>query len=119
LLADVRIREATHNQKGLPDAMRGILQAGGNITQDWTVERVVAVGDQATGTTVLADLYQQMKATAVHTDLDALWRQLGVQMKNGVAAFDDHAPLAQIRRAITRPVAPVDFSTRGPQAPIH
>jgi hypothetical protein len=37
LLADVRIREATHNQKGLRDAMRGILDAGGNITQDWTV----------------------------------------------------------------------------------
>lgn len=114
LLADVRIREATHNQKGLQSAMRGILEAGGNITADWTVERVVAVGDQATGTTVLADLYQQMKAKAVHTDLDDLWRRLGVQMKN-----DDQAPLAEIRRAITRPVAPVDFSTHGPQAPIH
>ena len=77
------IREATHNKKGLQSAMRGILEAGGNITEDWTVERVVAVGDQATGTTVLADLYQQMKAKAVHTDLDDLWRRLGVQMKNG------------------------------------
>jgi hypothetical protein len=107
LLADVRIREATHNQKGLPDAMRGILEAGGNITEDWTVERVLDVGDQATGTTVLADLYQQMKATAVHTDLDDLWRQLGVRGKT-----DDHAPLAEIRRAITRP-------THEPQTPIH
>jgi hypothetical protein len=119
LLADIGIREATHNQKGLPDVMRGILEAGGNITEDWTVERLVAVGDQATGTTVLADLYQQMKAKAVHTDLEDLWRRLGVQMKNGAATFDDHAPLAEIRRAITRPVAPVDFSTRAPQAPIH
>ena len=51
LLADVQIREATHNQKGLQDAMRGILDAGGNITEDWTVERVVEVGDKATGTT--------------------------------------------------------------------
>ncbi len=37
--------------------MRGILDAGGNITEDWTVERVAQVGDQATGTTVMADLY--------------------------------------------------------------
>src|SRR6202167_5195607 len=69
LLADVRIREATHNQKGLQDAMRGILEAGGNLTADWTVERVAEVGDRTTGTAVLADLYKQMKATAVHSDL--------------------------------------------------
>ena len=101
LLADVRIREATHNRKGLQDAMRGILEAGGNITEDWTVERVAEVGDRATGTTVIADLYQQMKATAVHTDLDDLWRRLGVQMKNGAVTFNDGAPLAEIRKAIT------------------
>ena len=49
LLADVRIREATQNQKGPADAMRGILDAGGNITEDWTVERVVEVGDKPPG----------------------------------------------------------------------
>jgi hypothetical protein len=105
LLADVRIREATHNRKGLQDAMRGILDAGGNITEDWTVERVVEVGDRATGTTVLADLYEQMKATAVHTDLDDLWRRLGVQVKNGKVTLDDRAPLAEIRKTITVPPA--------------
>ena len=101
LLADVGIREATHNQKGLRDAMRGILNAGGNITQDWTVERVAETGDQATGTTVIADLYNQMKAAAVHTDLDDLWRRLGVRAKNGAVTLDDGAPLAEIRKAIT------------------
>lgn len=101
LLADVQIREATHNQKGLQDAMRGILDGGGNITEDWTVERVVEVGDKATGTAVLANLYKQMKRTAVHTDLDDLWRRLGVQVKNGAVTLDDHAPLANVRKAIT------------------
>jgi hypothetical protein len=106
LLADVQIREATHNRKGLQDAMRGILEAGGNITEEWTVERVMEVGDQATGTTVLTDLYQQMKATAVQTDLDDLWRRLGVQVRNGSVTFDDRAPLAEIRKAITAPSLP-------------
>jgi hypothetical protein len=119
LLADVGIRQATHNQKGLQDAMRGILEAGGNITEDWAVERVVEVGDQATGTTVLHDLYQQMKATAVHTDLDVLWQRLGVQLKNGTVTFDDQAPLAEIRKAITRPVAREDLPGRAPRAPVH
>jgi hypothetical protein len=83
--------------------MRATLAAGGNITEEWSVERVVKVGDQATGTTVLADLYMQMKATAVHTNLDELWRGLGVQVKNGAVTFQDRAPLADIRKAITVP----------------
>jgi hypothetical protein len=101
LLADVEIREATHNRKGLRDAMRGILDAGGNITEDWSVDRVAEVADRTTGTTVIADLYRQMKATAVRTDLDDLWRRLGVRVKDGAVMLDDGAPLAEIRRAIT------------------
>jgi hypothetical protein len=114
MLADVQIREATHNRKGLQDAMRGILAAGGNITEDWPIARVVEAGDQATGVTVLASLYNQMKATAVHTDLDELWRRLGIQVKSGVVTLDDHAPLAQIRKAITAPVG-TPTSTPSPQ----
>jgi hypothetical protein len=106
LLADVGIRQATHNRKGLQHAMRGILEAAGNITEDWTVERVVEAGDRATGTTVLADLYARMRATAVGTDLDDLWRRLGVEAKNGGVTLDDGAPLAEIRKAITAAVSP-------------
>jgi hypothetical protein len=103
LLADVRIREATHNQKGLQDAMRAIVAAGGNITHNWPIGRVVETGDKATGTRVLADLYAQMKATAVPTDLAELWRQLGVRVTRSGVTFDDRAPLAEIRKAITAP----------------
>jgi hypothetical protein len=116
LLADVGIREATGNRKGPEDAMRGIVGAGGNISEDWTVERVVAVGDQATGTTVLADLYAQMKATAVRTDLADLWRRMGVEVRNGAVMFDDRAPLAAIRKAITA-AAPGDRPARASQVP--
>jgi hypothetical protein len=54
-----------------------------------------------TGTTVIADLYRQMKATAGQTDLDELWRRMGAQVKNGAVTFDDRALLAEIRKAIT------------------
>jgi hypothetical protein len=100
LLADVQIRERTHNQKGLEDALRAVL-AQGNIQSDWSIERALAVGDQATGVPVLHELYEQMKATPVTVDLDALWKKLGVQEINGHVAFDDTAPLAAVRRAIT------------------
>src|SRR5262249_23548323 len=44
LLADVEIHKRTHNQKGLQTALRGILEAGGNITEDWDIEKVLKVG---------------------------------------------------------------------------
>lgn len=100
LLADVQIRERTHNQKGLEDALRAVL-AEGNIESEWPLERAIAVGDKATGVPVLHDLYEQMKATPVTVDLDALWQKLGVKKVNGQILFDDSAPLAAVRRAIT------------------
>jgi hypothetical protein len=104
LMADVRMRQQTKNQKGLQDALRGILAAGGNITQDWEIERALAVGDRATGTTVLADLYHQMRDQPDPVDLAALWKQLGIQRApDGSIQFDSSAPLAEVRAAITRP----------------
>jgi hypothetical protein len=104
LLADVQIREQTDNRKGLQDALRGILNAGGVITQDWSIERALAVGDKATGTTVLTDLYSQMRDKPIPVDLAALWQRLGIQRKSDAPVdLISSAPLADIREAITRP----------------
>ena len=112
LLADVGIREATHNQKGLQDAMRGILEAGGNITEDWTVERVAEVGDRATGTTVIADLYRQMKATAgahgsgrsVAADGRAGEKRSGDVRRSRAVSRDPEGDYREIRRGWPAPV---------------
>ncbi|MGH6748781.1 MAG: hypothetical protein ACRECI_05630 [Methyloceanibacter sp.] len=104
LLADVAIRQQTGNAKGLQQALRGILDAGGDHEKDWNdwpIERIFSVGDKATGTTVLSDLYKVMGAKPNAPDLDALWRELGVSVQEGKVVFDDNAPLASIRRAIT------------------
>jgi hypothetical protein len=106
LLADVQIRERTHNQKGLEDALRAVL-AEGNIQSEWPLERAIATGDKATGVPVLHELYEQMKATPVTVDLDSLWKKLGVRVVNGQVAFDDNAPLAGVRKAITARVGEV------------
>jgi len=104
LLADVRIREQTHNRNGLQDALRGIRDAGGNIDEDWPIERAFTAGDQATGTTVLMDLYREMRDKPAPVDLDALWQKLGIQRKgDGSIVLISNAPLADIREAITKP----------------
>ncbi|MBV8631206.1 MAG: hypothetical protein JOZ83_09805 [Silvibacterium sp.] len=103
LKADVAIRKETHNQRGLEDALRGIVAAGGTIDHDWAIEKAFAAGDQATGTHVLSDLYNQVKDKPVPGDLDELWKDLGVERTADGVSFRDGAPDAEIRRAITRP----------------
>jgi hypothetical protein len=100
LVADVRIREQTGNRKGLQDALRGIVAAGGTIDQEWPLERALAVGDRATGTTVMSDLYKEMGQARMPIDLDALWSKLGVGLRQGQVTFEEHAPEAAIREAI-------------------
>ncbi len=101
LRADVAIREKTGNRLGLQDALRGILTAGGNISVDWPIDRVLRTGDAATGTTVLMDLYKETATEASPTDLHALWSQLGIRYERRPVAFDSHASLAPLLAAIT------------------
>jgi len=105
LLADVRIHERTKNRKGLEDALRGINRGGGNINEDWDIQKTLALGDKATGTTVLRDLYQAMRDKPAPVDLDQLWTRLGVSVKDGAVQFDDKAPEASIRKAIAGEIA--------------
>jgi len=103
LLADVTLREQTHNRKGLQDALRAIAAAGA-IDQDWSIEKTLATGDAATGTHVLEQQYQHMANTPVTIDLDALWKKLGViRTGDDQVRFDNSAPDAAIRNAITAP----------------
>jgi hypothetical protein len=103
MLADVEIRKETHNKKGLQDALRAILNAGGDVSQDWPIEKVFQTGDQATGVSVMADLYAKMKDQPMKVDLPDLWKQLGIESDGSTVRFLDDAPLAAIRRAITDP----------------
>jgi predicted metalloprotease with PDZ domain len=101
LVADVAIRKKTGNRKGLQDAMRGILENGGDITEDWPIESALKAGDQAVGVQVLVPLYSEWKDQPVHVDLAALWTELGIDAKANPIRMDDKAPSAEIRRAIT------------------
>ena len=104
LIADVEIRRRTGNRRGLQHVLRRTVEEGGNITAGWTVERFNAVAARATGTSVLAELYACMKDAPRVVKLPALWRDLGVMRAARRIYYDDKAPLANIRRAITEPL---------------
>lgn len=99
LVADVTIRQETHNQKGLRDALRAIVDAGA-IDHNSELEQALKIGDRATGTHVLTRLYADWKDKPVQVDLNKLWRELGVRSGPQGIAFMDDAPLAAIRESI-------------------
>jgi hypothetical protein len=105
LQAEVAIREQTGNRLGLQTALRAILNQTGGYGFDRGIDEVLKIGDAATGTQVLEVLYRQVKTTPQTTDLDLLWSRLGVPNDPKTQPFDDHAPLAAIRIAITAPPA--------------
>jgi len=101
LQADVAIREQTANRVGLQTALRAILKETGGYGFDGNIGEVLRIGDSATGTHVLYGLYQQVRATPQSPDLEVLWTLLGVPPDPLTQPFDDRAPLAAIRTAIT------------------
>jgi hypothetical protein len=103
LLADVSIYERTRGRQNLLDALRAVNRKSGGNAADWSADDVMAAGDAATGTDVLAGLYADMKAKPIEVDLQGLFEKIGVSNSGGRILFDDRAPLAEFRRRLTQP----------------
>ncbi len=103
LAAEVAIRKQTGNRKGLQDALRAIVAAGGTIDKEWPLGRTLAIGDKATGTTVLVDQYRKWSGAPMPMDLAAVWAELGIHAGPQGATLDPAAPMAAAREAITTP----------------
>jgi hypothetical protein len=101
LVADVTVREKTAGARSLDDALRAIVATGADVEAHWDIAQVLDVGDRATGTTVLHDLYARLAVAPGTVDLPALWARLGIRPDGTGVAFDEGAPLASIRRAMT------------------
>lgn len=103
LLAEIAIYRDSNGKFSLRDALRRINRESGGNTVDWSPEQLMSVGDAAAGTRSLQDLYARFAGQRVDTDLADLFRQLGIGMDGqGATRFDETAPLADLRRRITR-----------------
>ncbi len=103
LLADIRVRQKTNNQKSVRDAACAALDAGGDGSQDWSINRLLDVYDSGVGVSVFRDLHKEFGEKPGTVDLDALWKSLGVIFDGRNITFDDTAPLANIRSGIVAP----------------
>ena len=104
LLADMEIIARSEGQKSLKDGLRGITNAGFNISMQSTPDEMFRIADQAVGFTVLTDLYKKMSTTPVDVDLDEIWHALGVVAVSDGIVLSDDAKRSHIRAKITRPV---------------
>jgi hypothetical protein len=101
LMVDVTLREKTGNRHSLDDVLLAIGKTGATDDVFWDIRQVLDMGDRATGTTVLHDLYEQLAQKPGNVDLSNLFARLGVRAQGDAVVFDDSAPLAKIRRSIT------------------
>jgi len=102
LLADIRIHRQTQNRFGVEYALRAIKAAGGTMEREytWPMEKILKTGDKATGTNVLLTLYQEMKDKPMKPDLQTIWKQLGVQIKNKQILFNGSARDVELRKSL-------------------
>ncbi len=105
-LADIEIRVGTGGKKGLEDALRAINQEGGTIQEEWSVKKMIEVGDRATGVPVLRRLYNTWATQRGEIDFPVLLRRLGVSRSGDRITFDDTASLVRVRKALTKRYAP-------------
>ena len=101
LLADIEIRRKSDQRKSLDDVLRAIVAEGGTGSANWPEEKIFRRGDAAIGMPILEKLHERLGAHPETTDLPALWSQLCVSRKGGTVVFNEDAPLAAIRRALT------------------
>jgi hypothetical protein len=102
LLADVTLRERTGNNRSVDDILRALVDAGGNVTRHWDMEEVLRIADATVGLPVFSEQYRQLAEKPGAPDLPGLWRRLGVSLDHGRVVYDDTAPLAHLRRAMTK-----------------
>ncbi len=96
LLADVTLRERTGGTRSLDTVLRAIGNTGATDEIYWDISRVIAVGDQATGTHVLqrsvraagARAGQRRPAGVVRAAGRAFRRQFGGVRRRGAAGID-------------------------------
>ncbi|HEX6272367.1 MAG TPA: hypothetical protein VFZ53_04985 [Polyangiaceae bacterium] len=102
LLADLGARQRTRGVRGLEDGLRAVLRAGGNSSVVFSLDETFAAIDRGIGAPVLSELAARHMAEGAPVDFRALLRDLGVHATASGVRFEETAPLAAVRTAITR-----------------
>lgn len=101
--ADLRLRQQGSSLDRAIEAFQARWQ---HTKTAWHGRRVTRGLDMVLGEDVCADLAEEYGGMRRYPDTDSLLERLGVSLgPDGNAVFNDNAPLAEVRRAITAPRA--------------
>lgn len=101
--ADLALRRQLGPAHGLQDALQLFVREQATIDTAWPIQKALQFVDKRLGVPVLEQLYANWATKPVRLDLDHIWRDLGIQIDKGRVKFDDSAPQAEVRLAITTP----------------
>ena len=101
LEADLELRRASGNALSVDEALKRFDACCLPDYRGWRPEAFVAKLDALVGTDVFRRKFDEYRARRDFPDLDAIYRTLGISRDGTRLAFDDGAPDASIRRAIT------------------
>lgn len=104
LLVDVTLRERTGNARSADDILRALVDAGGTVSARWEMDAVLRTADAAAGLPVFSELFRTLAEAPGKPNLGVLWKRLGIALVDGAVVYDDTAPLAAVRKAMTAPV---------------
>jgi hypothetical protein len=100
LLADLETRQRSDGSRGLEHGLHALLAAGGDASQVWKLDDVIALVDRALGAPTLQKLEAAHAQRGSAVGFETLMQKLGVTQRDGVTRVTNDAPLAAIRRAI-------------------
>lgn len=101
LLADVELRRRSNNRESLDTALGAFQQCCLPSSRTWSGLEFFTRLDEFVGEPLFVELYRRVGETAGFPDVDTALSQLGVYSDGDAIVFDDDAPLAEIRAALT------------------
>ena len=101
MVVDVELRRATRGQHSVRSLVAGVVARGGVARRRWSMERLLRVADQVTGTRVVSRAYERMALHPQAPNLDRFFARLGVRRAgSGVELFN--APDSRLRASMVR-----------------
>ncbi len=111
LRADVELRSQTNGKWSLDKVLEKAGKEALSEKRAWHARELVQIMDRVSGTDVFGDLYSRYLFSKIFP-VDEEWLALlGVNVIDGRVYLDDKAPLADIRRQITRRAATFPAAT--------
>jgi hypothetical protein len=104
LMADTEALERSNGARGLQLALRELLRDGGEASRVWRLRDAISHIDSSLGAPILSDLAKRYRTAGQRVPLAELFASLGVRKSGRTVTLDDEAPLAEVRRTITRGV---------------